>query len=46
MASEMASVLTEMVTDMVLELELEKASGMQSESELIGHVCFEEIHVV
>jgi hypothetical protein len=26
--------------------ELEKASGMLSESKLIGHVCFEEIHVV
>jgi hypothetical protein len=33
-----------MVTEMVSEVE--KASGMPSESKLIGHVCFEEIHVV
>jgi len=32
--------------EMVSELEMEKASGMPSESKLIGHVCFEEIHNV
>jgi hypothetical protein len=46
MASEMASVRSEMVTGMVLELELEKVSGMPSESKFIGHICFEEIHDV
>jgi len=40
----MASVRSEMVTGMVSELE--KASGTPSESKLIGHGCFEEIHVV
>jgi len=34
------------VTEMVSELEREMASGMLSESKLIGHVYFEEIHVV
>jgi len=43
MASEMES---EMVPGVVLELEMEKASGMPSESELLGQVCFEEIHNV
>jgi len=46
MASEMASVRKEMVTGKVSELELEMASGMQSESKVIGQVCFEEIHNV
>jgi len=50
MASETASVQLEMVsgmvTEMVSELEMEKSSGMPSESKLIGHVCFEEIHNV
>jgi hypothetical protein len=31
-----------MVTGMVSELE--KAAGMASESKLIWHVCFDEIH--
>jgi hypothetical protein len=46
MASEMASVRSEMVAGMVSELEIEKASGMPSESKLIGYICFEEIHDV
>jgi hypothetical protein len=33
-----------MVSEMVSELEM--ASGMPSDSKLIGHVCFEAIHVV
>ena len=45
-ASEMDSVRSEMVAGMVSELEMEKASGMPSESTLIGHICFEEIHDV
>jgi hypothetical protein len=44
MASEMASVLSDMVTAMVLELE--QASGVLSESKLIGHVCLKENHAV
>jgi len=46
MASEIASVLSEMVARMVSGLEQEKASGMPSESKLIGHIRFEEIHAV
>jgi hypothetical protein len=44
MALEMASVRSEMVTQM--ESDLEKASGTPSEKKLIGHVCFEDIHIV
>jgi len=35
-----------LVTEMVSEWELEMASGMLSDSKLIGHICFEGIHVV
>jgi hypothetical protein len=44
MASEMAAIRSEVVTGMLSELE--KASGMPSESKLIGLVSSEEIHVV
>jgi hypothetical protein len=37
---------TEMVSELEMVLDMEKASGMPSESKLIGHVCFEEIHNV
>jgi len=35
-----------MVAGMVSELDVEMALGMPSESKLIWHVCFEEIHNV
>jgi hypothetical protein len=45
-ASAMVSVHLEMVLDMVSELEMETASGLLSESKLIGHLSFEVIHTV
>jgi hypothetical protein len=39
-----SKMVLEIVTENVVELEM--ASGMPSESKLIGHVCFEEIHIV
>jgi hypothetical protein len=46
MASEMTSVRSEMVAGMVPELQMDMASGMLLESQLIGHVCFEEVDIV
>jgi len=50
MSSEVVSVksemVSEMVANMVLELEMEKGSGLPSESKLIGHICFKDIHDV
>ena len=48
MALEMASICTAMVLEMVAGVvsELEIASEMPSERELIGHPCFEGIHAV
>jgi hypothetical protein len=42
----MASARSEMVAGMVSELEMDNASGMRSESKLIGHISFEDIHNV
>ena len=47
MASEMVlDLVSEMIMEMVLGLEFEMASGMPSESELIGHVHLKVIDVV
>jgi hypothetical protein len=48
MATEMALLQSDIVLGIVTAMvsELEKASVMPSESKLIGHICFEEIHIV
>ena len=49
MVSGLESVMeSEIISGMVPELvsELEMASGILSESQLIGHVCFEVIHIL
>ena len=43
MATEMAFVRAEMVMGIDSEMELEMLSGMPSEGELIGYLCFKEI---
>jgi len=44
--SKMASVCSILVAGTVSVLEMEKASGMPSDSKLIGHLFFKEIHIV